>query len=120
MSRLPSAEVSTRASKKTDEPLNFHDPPAIFHSWKKTTLLQPVEEVGGAAIRVEDYSHSLAPVAVALGEHTRLSRLLSSLPRLAYPSQIKTESDSLLQKRLAEPTPKITQHHRTHSHNPSV
>ncbi|XXG72988.1 hypothetical protein AAC387_Pa07g1973 [Persea americana] len=61
-----------------------------------------IRGAGAAAIRVEEYSHSPAHVAVALGDHTRLSRLLSSLPRLADPSQIKTESDSLFQERLAD------------------
>lgn len=67
-------------------------------------MVRPIEMAtrAAAAIRVEDYSHSPAHLAVVLGDHIRLSRLLSSLPRLADPSQIQTESDSLLQERLAD------------------
>lgn len=53
-------------------------------------------------IRPEDYRHSPVHYAVALGDHTTLSRLASSLPRLADPSQIHTESDSLAQERVAD------------------
>ncbi|XP_034697123.1 ankyrin repeat domain-containing protein 13C [Vitis riparia] len=53
-------------------------------------------------IRPEDYRHSPVHYAVALGDHTTLSRLVSSLPRLADPSQIHTESDSLAQERVAD------------------
>lgn len=55
-----------------------------------------------ARIRPEDYSHSSAHLAVALGDHTRLARLISTLPRLGDPGEIRTESDSLLQEKLAE------------------
>nr|DAD23382.1 TPA_asm: hypothetical protein HUJ06_024845 [Nelumbo nucifera] len=55
-----------------------------------------------SAIRIEDYKHSPVHYAVALGDHTTLSRLLSSLPSLADPSQIHTESDSLAQERVAD------------------
>lgn len=54
------------------------------------------------AIRPEDYAHSPVHYAVALGDQTTLSRLVSSLPRLADPAQIHSESDSLAQERLAE------------------
>ncbi|KAJ4977002.1 hypothetical protein NE237_002108 [Protea cynaroides] len=54
------------------------------------------------AIRLEDYEHSRVHYAVALGDHTTLSRLLSSLPTLPDPSQILTESDSLAQERIAD------------------
>ncbi|KAK9267131.1 hypothetical protein L1049_009550 [Liquidambar formosana] len=53
-------------------------------------------------IRAEDYAHSPVHYAVALGDHTTLSRLVSSLPRLADPAQIHTESDSLAQERVAD------------------
>ncbi|KAF8409576.1 hypothetical protein HHK36_005653 [Tetracentron sinense] len=54
------------------------------------------------AIRIEDYGHSPVHYAIVLGDHTTLSRLVSTLPRLADPSQIHTESDSLAQERLAD------------------
>lgn len=50
----------------------------------------------------EDYSHSPIHYAVAVGDHTTLSRLVSNLPRLADPSQIHTESDSITQERLSD------------------
>lgn len=53
-------------------------------------------------VRIEDYAHSPAHHAVALGDMTRLARLLSALPRLAHPSQILTESDSVIQERIAD------------------
>ncbi|XP_057960624.1 uncharacterized protein LOC131152784 [Malania oleifera] len=53
-------------------------------------------------IKPEEYGHSPVHYAVALGDHTTLSRLVSSLPRLADPAQIHTESESLAQERMAE------------------
>ncbi|XP_010923866.3 uncharacterized protein [Elaeis guineensis] len=53
-------------------------------------------------VRIEDYAHSPAHYAVALGDMTRLNRLLSALPQLAHPSQILTESDSVVQERIAD------------------
>ncbi|XP_043689136.1 ankyrin repeat domain-containing protein 13C-like [Telopea speciosissima] len=53
-------------------------------------------------IRLEDYKHSPVHFAIALGDHTTLSRLLTSLPTLPDPSQILSESDSLAQERIAE------------------
>ncbi|XP_058094441.1 uncharacterized protein LOC131240323 [Magnolia sinica] len=53
-------------------------------------------------IRLEDYAHSPAHLAVALGDHSRLSRLLSTLPRLADSSHLLNESDSLHQEQLAD------------------
>ncbi|EXB55126.1 Ankyrin repeat domain-containing protein 13C [Morus notabilis] len=55
-----------------------------------------------SAIKPEDYAHSPVHYAVVLGDHTTLSRIVSTLPRLAEPSQIHTESDSLAQERLAD------------------
>ncbi|GFS29930.1 ankyrin repeat family protein [Actinidia rufa] len=40
-----------------------------------------------AAMRPEDYKHSPVHYAVALSDHTTLSRIVSTLPRLADPSQ---------------------------------
>ncbi|KAH7545741.1 hypothetical protein FEM48_Zijuj01G0126000 [Ziziphus jujuba var. spinosa] len=54
------------------------------------------------AIKPEDYSHSPVHYAVVLGDHTTLSRIASTLPRLADPSQVHTESDSLAQERIAD------------------
>ncbi|PON43925.1 Ankyrin repeat domain-containing protein [Parasponia andersonii] len=53
-------------------------------------------------INPNDYAHSPVHYAVALRDHTTLSRIVSSLPRLAEPAQIHTESDSLVQERLAD------------------
>ncbi|KAI4298702.1 hypothetical protein L6164_032229 [Bauhinia variegata] len=53
-------------------------------------------------IKPEHYAHSPVHYAVALGDHTTLSRRLSTLPRLADPDQVKTESDSLAQERVAD------------------
>jgi hypothetical protein len=54
------------------------------------------------AIKPEEYTHSPVHYAVAVGDHTTLSRLVSTLPKLADPTQIHTESDSLAQERLAD------------------
>ncbi|KAF4372550.1 uncharacterized protein LOC133038790 [Cannabis sativa] len=54
------------------------------------------------AIKPADYSHSPVHYAVSLRDHTTLSRIVSTLPRLAEPTQIHTESDSLAQERLAD------------------
>ncbi|XP_015885449.4 uncharacterized protein LOC107420896 [Ziziphus jujuba] len=53
-------------------------------------------------IKPENYSHSPVHYAVALGDRTRLSRIISTLPRLADPAQLHTESDSLAQERVAD------------------
>ncbi|CAI9756615.1 unnamed protein product [Fraxinus pennsylvanica] len=55
-----------------------------------------------AVVRPEDYAHSPVHYAVAVGDHTILNKLLSSLPRLVDPNRIRTESDSQTQERLAE------------------
>ncbi|KAL9452156.1 hypothetical protein AB3S75_008031 [Citrus x aurantiifolia] len=55
------------------------------------------------AIKPEDYSHSPVHYAVVLGDHTTLTRIISTLPRLAAdPSKIHTESESLSQERVAD------------------
>ncbi|KAJ0256811.1 ANK_REP_REGION domain-containing protein [Hirschfeldia incana] len=51
---------------------------------------------------LDDYAHSPFHYAVVLGDHSGLTRLVSSLPKLTEPEQIHTESDSLSQERLAE------------------
>ncbi|XP_027331434.1 ankyrin repeat domain-containing protein 13C-like [Abrus precatorius] len=53
-------------------------------------------------IKPENYAHSPVHYAVVLGDHTTLSRIISSLPRLPDPSLIQTESDSLAQERIAD------------------
>ncbi|KAF7120439.1 hypothetical protein RHSIM_Rhsim13G0153200 [Rhododendron simsii] len=53
-------------------------------------------------IKPEDYKNSPVHYAVATGDHTALSRIVSALPRLADPSKIRTESDSLTQERIAD------------------
>ncbi|CAI0468337.1 unnamed protein product [Linum tenue] len=54
------------------------------------------------AINPSDYSHSAVHHAVALRDHTTLSRLIASLPRLPEPSLVQTESDSLSQELIAD------------------
>jgi hypothetical protein len=54
------------------------------------------------AIKPEDYTHSPVHYAVAVGDHTTLSRLVSTMPKLADPDRIHTESDSLAQERLSD------------------
>ncbi|KAJ1405578.1 Ankyrin repeat [Sesbania bispinosa] len=61
----------------------------------KTTATPPI-------IKPENYPHSPVHYAVALGDHTTLSRIISSLPHPPDPSQIRTESESLAQERIAE------------------
>ncbi|XP_057433324.1 uncharacterized protein LOC130726111 [Lotus japonicus] len=53
-------------------------------------------------IKAEQYSHSPVHYAVATMNHTVLSRIISSLPRLPDPNQIHSESDSLAQERIAD------------------
>ncbi|ERN17371.1 hypothetical protein AMTRI_Chr02g258520 [Amborella trichopoda] len=53
-------------------------------------------------LRPDDYAHSPAHYAVALGDHSRLSRLISRLPRLREPAAIRTEDDSLAEERVAD------------------
>ncbi|KAJ0016789.1 hypothetical protein Pint_09905 [Pistacia integerrima] len=54
------------------------------------------------ALKPEDYSHCPVHYAVVLGDHTTLTRVISTLPKLSDPSKIHTESDSLSQERLAD------------------
>ncbi|KAM1456149.1 hypothetical protein ACFX10_005286 [Malus domestica] len=53
-------------------------------------------------LKPDDYSHSPVHYAVVLADHTTLSRIVATLPRLADPTQIHTESDSLSQERTAD------------------
>ncbi|CAA7037787.1 unnamed protein product [Microthlaspi erraticum] len=54
------------------------------------------------ATTLEDYAHSPFHYAVVLGDHTGLTRLVSSLPKLTDPEQIQTEFDSVNQERVAK------------------
>ncbi|XP_021293718.1 ankyrin repeat domain-containing protein 13C isoform X1 [Herrania umbratica] len=54
------------------------------------------------AIKPEAYKHSPVHYAVVLGDHTTLTRLVSTLPKLADPAQIHSECDSLSQERVAD------------------
>ncbi|XP_017979438.1 PREDICTED: ankyrin repeat domain-containing protein 13C [Theobroma cacao] len=54
------------------------------------------------AIKPEAYNHSPVHYAVVLGDHTTLTRLVSTLPKLADPAQIHSECDSLSQERVAD------------------
>ncbi|KAL2341289.1 hypothetical protein Fmac_009229 [Flemingia macrophylla] len=54
------------------------------------------------AIKAEQYTHSPVHYAVATGDHAKLSRIISSLPRVPDPDRVTTESDSLTQERLAD------------------
>lgn len=53
-------------------------------------------------LKPEQYLHSPVHYAVAIGNHSTLSRIISTLPRLPDPTQIHTESDSLSQEKLAD------------------
>ncbi|XP_044495035.1 ankyrin repeat domain-containing protein 13C-like [Mangifera indica] len=53
-------------------------------------------------LKPEDYSHSPVHYAVVLRDHTTLTRIISTLPKLSDPSRIHTESDSLSQERVAD------------------
>ncbi|CAB4306229.1 unnamed protein product [Prunus armeniaca] len=53
-------------------------------------------------LKPDDYSHSPVHYAVVLADHTTLSRIVTALPRLADPTQIHTESDSLSHERTAD------------------
>ncbi|KAI5447206.1 uncharacterized protein LOC127077948 [Lathyrus oleraceus] len=53
-------------------------------------------------LKPEQYAHSPVHYAVAIGNHATLSRIISTLPRLPDPTQIHTESDSVLQEKLAD------------------
>ncbi|RZR91337.1 hypothetical protein BHM03_00019435, partial [Ensete ventricosum] len=52
-------------------------------------------------VRIEEYAHSPAHYAVALGDSAAVSRLIASLPRLAHPTEVATEADSAREERLA-------------------
>lgn len=54
------------------------------------------------AIKPHDYALSPVHYAVAVGDHNTLSRLVSTLPRLADVSQIKTEAESTAQEWIAD------------------
>uniref|UniRef100_A0A7N0UII3 Ankyrin repeat domain-containing protein n=1 Tax=Kalanchoe fedtschenkoi TaxID=63787 RepID=A0A7N0UII3_KALFE len=66
------------------------------------SMAKPASSSPAQLIRAEDYAHSPVHLAVVLGDSAKLSRILSSLPRLADPTRIHTEADSLLQERIAE------------------
>ncbi|XP_076943131.1 uncharacterized protein LOC143613258 [Bidens hawaiensis] len=53
-------------------------------------------------LKPDDYRHSPVHYAVAVGDHTTLSRIVASLPRLANPKRIHSESDSLNQEKLSD------------------
>lgn len=53
-------------------------------------------------LKPEDYIHSPVHYAVATGDHSSLSKIVSSLPRLTDPTRVLTESDSLSQEKLAD------------------
>ncbi|XWS12846.1 hypothetical protein CRYUN_Cryun37aG0125500 [Craigia yunnanensis] len=54
------------------------------------------------AIKPEDYKHSPVHHAVVSGDHTTLTRLVSTLPKQADPAHIHSECDSLSQERVAD------------------
>ncbi|KAK6797714.1 hypothetical protein RDI58_005416 [Solanum bulbocastanum] len=65
-------------------------------------MSRPAATSPATTIKLEDYTHSPVHYAVVLGDHSTLSRLVASLPRLADPTRIQTEADSLAQERSAE------------------
>ncbi|KAL6544728.1 hypothetical protein OROMI_023590 [Orobanche minor] len=66
---------------------------------KSTTTAADAE---ATVVRPKDYSDSPVHYAVATGDHVTLNKLISSLPKLSAPTRIRTESDSMVQERLAE------------------
>ncbi|KAL5972614.1 hypothetical protein ACLOJK_039419 [Asimina triloba] len=74
--------------------------PVSFSSMASLPQQQP--PLPSTPIRAEDYAHSPAHLAVALGDHARLSRLLASLPRLADSTQTLNEAESLRQEQVAD------------------
>ncbi|CAN6852535.1 unnamed protein product, partial [Brassica oleracea] len=62
------------------------------------------------SIKPEVYAHGTVHYAV-LGDHTSLSRLLSSVPKLEDPEQTHTESNSLSQKRVADQISAVLKRH---------
>ncbi|XP_071707025.1 uncharacterized protein [Rutidosis leptorrhynchoides] len=60
------------------------------------------KKISPETIKPEDYSHSPVHYAVAIGDHTSLTRIVSSLPKLTDPSRIISESDSLTQEKIAD------------------
>lgn len=54
------------------------------------------------AIKPDDYAHSPVHYAVALRDHSTLTRLVANVPRLADPAEIRTEAESLCQERVAD------------------
>lgn len=65
-------------------------------------MSRPAATSPTTTIKPEDYTHSPVHYAVVLGDHSTLNRLVASLPRLADPTQIQTEADSIAQERIAE------------------
>ncbi|KAK4765102.1 hypothetical protein SAY86_026192 [Trapa natans] len=53
-------------------------------------------------IKLQDYAHCPVHYAIAVGDHNTLSRLISTLPRLADVSQIQTEAESVAQEGIAD------------------
>ncbi|XP_021650133.2 uncharacterized protein LOC110642397 isoform X2 [Hevea brasiliensis] len=90
LARSPIKCNSSSLPFKTSHPSPLHSPLAANMS-KAFSSINP-----------QDYAHSPVHYAVALADHTTLSRLVSSLPRLADPANIHTESDSFAQERLAD------------------
>ncbi|KAE9461668.1 hypothetical protein C3L33_06428, partial [Rhododendron williamsianum] len=79
-------------------PSDGRDHLAIMTYFKEPIFLVAVND----EIKPEDFRNSPVHYAVATGDHTALSRIVSALPRLADPSKIRTESDSLTQERIAD------------------
>ncbi|GER56282.1 ankyrin repeat family protein [Striga asiatica] len=53
-------------------------------------------------IRPQDYANSPFHYTVATGDHSSLTKLISSLPKLPDPEKIRTESDSVAQEQVVE------------------
>ncbi|KAL6538604.1 hypothetical protein OROGR_012592 [Orobanche gracilis] len=68
----------------------------------KSTTTAAAAEAEVTVVRPKDYSDSPVHYAVATGDHATLNKLISSLPKLSAPTRIRTESDSMVQERLAE------------------
>lgn len=85
--------------------LDFSSSPLVL-LWNPTAKMAKSSTVSATtpfpAIKPEDYAHSPVHYAVVLGDHTTLTRIISTLPKLADPVKIHTETDSLSQERVAD------------------
>ncbi|KAF5760499.1 putative ankyrin repeat domain-containing protein [Helianthus annuus] len=91
-----------------DETAHFillsHSDTRIIFTVKNTKMSKPspAAKKTPEKLNPDDFRHSPVHYAVAVGDHTTLSRIVATLPRLADPKRIHTESDSLNQEKLSD------------------